>query len=744
MSFTHKNEPTTLEKMQGLKWAILFTGGNSAYVQLTFFGSLFVLFLDTLGFSKTEIGGLLALLPLTGLMALFIGPQMARFGYKRAFLTFFGARTLVSALLLLTPLLITWVTGRGVLYFIVIILLFFSVFRAIGLIGWMPWNTEFVPASVRGKYTGLNNISSNAAAFITVTIASLALGESPTISDFNLMFAIGIGFAVISLAFISRVPGGAPIASSGQTVANLRQILAVFNDRNMTMYLIGRNLVGLAIGPMVSFVPLFMAEKVGLNSGEIVFLQTGTLLGGMLFSYIWGWASDRYGSKPVMLWGTLLTATLPVFWFLMPKFSVFSLSFALGIALFKGIADTSWNIGAATTLYVNIVPIKKRASYMGLHYAMISIFSAISQLFSGYLLDATENINIAFWGIQIDSYFILFVLTVVLLLIAVVFLWRIQVRENVGVGQFATMFMRGNPLLAMSSMIGFHRARDEKRVIQQTERLGKAQSPLNVEELLSALADPRFNVRYEAVISIARHGQNEKLTQGLLDVLQGKDPALASLAAWALGRVADPAAIPALRAMLVTPYRSVKGYCIRALGSMNDQESRERFVQEFDQEEDTGLQLAYASALSKLSALESLPRMLEVLAEKNDMTLRNQFTMALAILLGDDNTVIELLRKYPDDPGTTISQGILVFGNTAYVETLGIKEGVLKIANLFARQNLQEGTRSLLLLIEDHFDNLPVEPSHQKIVRASLGKLSSGQEFRQEYLILLIFILSKE
>ena len=76
------SEPTTVEKLQGLRWANASNAALSVFVQLTFFGSVFVLFLNQLGLSKSQIGFVLSLMPFTGLIALFIAPAVARFGYK--------------------------------------------------------------------------------------------------------------------------------------------------------------------------------------------------------------------------------------------------------------------------------------------------------------------------------------------------------------------------------------------------------------------------------------------------------------------------------------------------------------------------------------------------------------------------------------------------------------------------------------------------------------------------------------
>jgi hypothetical protein len=41
----------------------------------------------------------------------------------------------------------------------------------------------------------------------------------------------------------------------------------------------------LAVGPVYSFLSIFMKEKVGLVPGSIVFLSTGAMIGRLLSSY---------------------------------------------------------------------------------------------------------------------------------------------------------------------------------------------------------------------------------------------------------------------------------------------------------------------------------------------------------------------------------------------------------------------------------------------------------------------------
>ena len=101
------------------------------------------------------------------------------------------------------------------------------------------------------------------------------------------------------------------------------------------------------------------------------------------------------------------------------------------------------------------------------------------------------------------------------------------------------IFLRGNPFVAMSSLVKFNLARDEQATVLRTEQMGQARSRLTVEELLSALHDPRFSVRYEAIIAISRTRSDPRLTEALIKVLTGTEVALSVNAAWALGRTRD-------------------------------------------------------------------------------------------------------------------------------------------------------------------------------------------------------------
>ena len=733
-------EPTNVQKIRGLPWDIAFGAANSVFCQLTFFGSVFVLFLSELGLSKTQIGSLLSLFPFSALIALFVAPVVARFGYKRTFLVSFGARTVITAFLLLTPWILSYFGPQAVLIYIVGTVTVFAACRAVAMTALFPWQQEYIPNTVRGKYSAMNSIFSSLAAFLAVTGAGYAIGESPDLGRFVLLFAVGVLFGLISVWAASSIPGGAPIEETGTERAHRRGMLAAVRDRSFVLYLAGAGLITLASGPLGSFLPLFMQEQVGLSSGNVVLLQTGTLLGGLLSSYLWGWAADRYGSKPVMLSGVYLQVVLPICWLLMPRQSAWSLYAALGVAFLQGLINMGWGIGSGRLLFVSVVPPEKKTEYLALYYAWIGIVAGLGQLIGGRVLDYSAGIKGQFLFLSLDPYSVLFVASLTLPAISSLFFRGVRSDSTVTTREFATKFLRGNPFLALESLIRFHRAKDERATVSMTERLGQTQSPLTVDELVEALADPRFYVRFEAIVSIARREPDDQLIEALIKVLEGNEPALSVIAAWALGRIGDERALQPLREGLDARYRSIQAHCIRSLGTLGDTEIVPLLLERLASETDNGLRIAYASALGQLGASEATDKLLTLLRTSQDKDSQMELALALARIVGDEHHFIQLLRRVHAEAGTTTSQAVTSWKKKIHEHQMdsGDLMAVLDdCAEALAREDMERGVALISCLIR----LLPLEELDETCVMILQDCAERLDEFgtgRIDYVILAL------
>ena len=738
------SEPTNAEKLRRLPWSILANATNAVYVYLTFFGSVFVLFLSELGLTKTEIGTLLSLLPFAGLIALFIASAVARFGYKRTYLTFFAGRKIITIFLLLTPMVLARFGSQAVTRYVVGVVAVFALCRAVSITALYPWVQEYVPSSVRGKYSAIDLVFWSLTSFLAVTLGGYILGSDPSLGDFNILFAVGLFFGIISLAAATFIPGGAPVKKGEMEKTPHQDMAAAVRDKNFVRHGIGVAFTMLAIGPVASFLPLFLRDEVGLPTGAVVWLQAGTLLGGLLASYMWGWAADRYGSKPVMASGAYLLAVLPLLWWLMPRQSLLSLYIALAIAAFQGVAHLGWQIGSGRMLYVGVVPPEKKAGYMALYYAFIGVVGGLGQLYGGRLLDRFAGLSGQILIFPIDAYSVLFAIAAVLPILNALLLRGVHTEDSVGVARFAGFFLRGNPFRAAESLIRYHWARDEQATVSVTERLGQSGSPFTVDELLESLDDPRFYVRFEAIVSIARRGADARLTQALIEVLEEGGPALSVVAAWALGRIGDAEALPALRAGLDAEYRSIRAHCARSLGSMGDPDAVALLLDRLPLEHNEDLRVAFGSALGALGAEEATSDLLQLLYLNQSDDGRLELALALARLIGNEHHFIHLWRGMQSEPGTVASQAMAVARRRIgrVVDDPPLMDAMEDCAETLARGELEHCTapiRSIIAMLplDDAGENIA-----QILTECAVRLNEFGQE-RREYLLLALHAMDE-
>jgi len=736
------SELTNVERMRRLPWLYASTLANTVFCLLTFFGSVFVMFLDALKLDKAQIGFLLSLLPFAGLIAVPIAPTLSRFGCKRIFITFYGARKAITALLLLTP----WVLARygeaAAFWFVAAVVLAFALARAVAETAWTSWFQEVIPNHVRGKVGAVNTIGATVAGIVTLSVAGYVVGRFTDLglSRFIILIAVGVVAGGVSILFYSGIPGGAanPSLSTGRT--EFAMMTDALRDANFRLYLLGLAAVTFGLVPLLSFVPLYMKEQIGLNPGRVVYLDVGYYLGLLASCYLWGWASDRYGSKPVMLSGLCMLLALPVLWFLMPAHSVWSLGVAMAIALLLGMASQAWGTGFSRYLYVTAVPPESRTAYMPIFYAWAGLTAGLAPLLAGWFLDRWADLNFTVAFLRVTPFTPLFAVCVALLAAGIMIMSRVRTHGEVSTPKFLGMFFQGNPLMAMESLVRYRWAGDERQRIHVTQRLGQARNPLSVNELVEALHDPSFNVRYEAITAISKMPPEPVLVDELLMVLGGDEPDLAIAAAWALGRLGDSSAVLPLRETLLSDYPLLRAHSARALAALNDRSSIPFLLDQFREECNDGVCLAYASALGVLRAAEAIDDLLAALERMGREAPRQELALALARIAGSERNYIGLWRGFRTDPGTAAAQALLNLRKSPAADP-ELRRLMEQCVHCFARNDLALGAQGLCQILDGVCQKARRE-SLQKILGQCAACLRRSDQVRPEYLQLALHAIA--
>ncbi len=632
---------TDAEKIRRLPWGVAADALTTVFGYLTIFGNPFILMLGVLGLPKTQIGLLLSLFPFFGVTSLVTAPYVARFGFKRTFLTFWTLRYFVVLLLLLLPYVLQRWGVAGAFYLTAGTLAAFAFCRAVGETAGYPWSQETIPHSVRAKYIAVDTIVASLVGALSLALAGWVIGRQPGLQPFMVLIAVGTAFGFAGVWAVSHLPGGAPLRDAPEATSHAGMMEAL-RDRNFLRYLLAGSTFTLAVGPG-SFLPLYLEQQVGLSKEIVVWLQIAGVAGTVATSYFWGWATDRYGGKPVVLTALPFCVLMPVFWFMLPRHSPWSASlaallFAFGSALWMG-----WALGTNRLLFVKIVPPERKTQYMAVNYAWMGVVGGAAPLLAGWALDQLKDLAGTWGPFVLDQYSLLWAANAILAALTILWVAKIRVTGEIGVGRFTGLFLHGNPLLAAEALIRHSLAMEEKTRLSTTEMMGRAKSPLHIEELIQSLHDPSFNVRHEAIVALAHMSPEERATAALVEVLQGRQPDLAVAAAWALGRLGDRRALESLRAALDGDFPMVRAAAARALGTLHDEEAAPLLLDRLRTMPQAPLRTAYAAALGNLRYREAAGEILRLMREPSDAA--EELALALARLVGGERHFIRLWRS---------------------------------------------------------------------------------------------------
>jgi MFS family permease len=418
------------EKIRRLPWAFAHIAANSIFIQLVFMGPIFVLFLTELGLDKAQIGLLLAFFPLAGIVAPLVAPLVAHIGYKRTFVVLWGTRKLIAAGLLLTPAIASHYGPAATLRFVAADMAAFALCRAVAETGMYPWMREFVADRVRGRFAAMDNILATFFGFLAVGFASYVIGRSTGLSGYMLLIGVGVVFGVLAVVAIAFVPGGASQRGGGSVRPDLRATRATLHDRDFVRFLGGLGFMTLAIVPLNSFLALFARERLGLPQANVIFLQSAMLAGGLLSSYLWGWAADRSGSKPVMVAGVIAAVLLPVLWLATPGYRLWTFPVAMAVAFVTGASQPAWSVGSSRFLFMDVVPAGSTAQYMAAFYAWAGITGATGAILSGRVLQTMQQAIGSAGARGVDAYTVLFLASATMALCGLAVLRGARVEQN--------------------------------------------------------------------------------------------------------------------------------------------------------------------------------------------------------------------------------------------------------------------------------------------------------------------------
>jgi MFS family permease len=417
-------------------------------------GAPMVLTARFVGASESDIG-ILNALPTGLLLMQIIGAGLVeRYGMRPVMVLGWTLRTVAVLPVIATPLLVGRVSpGYLVALGLGLPILVFSLVRGMATTAWLPWLSELLPPTRRGRYFGSEQMVINISAFVTLVACGLFLGSGPEAWRYSVLFACAFVTGISSVLFLRRVPAGQPDPTRrGQphprvrdTLRRMRKLL-VYEPYRRTWRFIG--LQTFAISPMPIFLVLFLRDQAGMAEGVVLKIQAMMTFGVLVSAVLWGRLSDSAGSRPMLRISGVMIIAVGVFW-MFAAAGVFRPGLvAVGLALLVYGVFQSMHGVAVTRMMMGCCPRRAVTAGTALLQVTTAMAAALASIGWGF---AVRGLGGAQPGGPAPAYAIFFLGCVALALAAQTMLTRVPEPRALRTGQVLQV-LYGWPMRALSAL----------------------------------------------------------------------------------------------------------------------------------------------------------------------------------------------------------------------------------------------------------------------------------------------------
>jgi Na+/melibiose symporter-like transporter len=528
---------------------------------------------DVLGLSPQKIALIFSLAPFVSALRLPAIPYIQRFGLVRTLRT---ARALQSCVIL------TFIAVPAAY------IVMFVAFRELGLGAvWQPLMRNITTQDDRGSFFGRMRTWFTVVNLLLSGGIALFVGQQMGEGTFKIILAIAF-LGTLNSIFWARLIPEPKVSQDGRVPGLWRSTKHIwFLLRRSKLFRLPLIIALVITSAQVPIGIVYFREvlNVPVNIlGAQIFCMT---LGQVLSLILWGRVSDTMGFRP-MLTGLLgLTSGLLLILWLVHPFPVEETSLieilntsalSVGALMVFGFVGGVLNAGAGIAVTaVTHYHVSNRDSLANLNLfalfqllfqssLMLALGIYIQQVVKPRMAPADPDSLFYFDWYKLYSAGLVPVLMVLCIPLA---LRLPNVKPWFGVNDFFSA-LRYTP---WRSLMGRRRLldEDEDHRIELARSLGDSRNPLNIEPLAELLQDPSFEVKIEAIRSLARTG-SDFAGDRLVEILKDEERrSLWDHAAWALGELGHVSAVDLLIERLdsESPVRA-RAMAARALGKIGD------------------------------------------------------------------------------------------------------------------------------------------------------------------------------
>jgi len=364
-------------------------------------GAPLLLFLKAHDAPAIVLGAAVAMSPLLQILQPLGARLLHHRGYRATMVRGWTART---ALTLLIVAVIWWSEALGPWWTVALtmaLLSGFCVIRGLTSCAWMPWMSQLVPDSLRGRFLSASQGSMQVTVLLCQAGYALILAKVPGVPGFTLLFIWSALMGWVAAWMLGRIPDR-PVAAEGPPgPVAWRSLLGHQPFRALLAF----NLVAWIAfaGAGVLWVPV-LRDLYGCSDGFIALMPVWAGLAGVAILPLLSQILDRVGSRPVLALALVVVALHFVLWALLAAHVMpLALPAVIAIQVTGGAAFTAWGV-ANTRLAMACVPPQGRSHYFALHGAVAALGYGVFPIVWGGLLDVLAAHGGTSWRITAHAW----------------------------------------------------------------------------------------------------------------------------------------------------------------------------------------------------------------------------------------------------------------------------------------------------------------------------------------------------
>jgi len=348
-------------------------------------GPVLVLFARALDMPPSWVGFLISFMPLSMLLVVTTIPLVTRFGPKRLMSTAWVLRNLTMCSVFLMPCAMSHWGPRAAWYVLLGATLGFCLIRAIGASAWFPWLHEVVPEGQRAAYFSAETAIAQVVAVCVAAIQAVVLHGHPGVPRFLCVYGMGIASGLVSVVWMSRVPGGAAPTGARPERLGLTAYRVALADRSYVAFALTAALCLFCISWYTASVVLYMRDAVGMASRTIMILMATGGTGTLLTIHFWGRFAKHSGSGRAMF-KTLIAHSIAALSFVLMNPGSPRILWALAPALVCATVFAAAFRLAANRAMLNYVHASHRPAYTNLWIGGTSAALSLAPILAGLVI----------------------------------------------------------------------------------------------------------------------------------------------------------------------------------------------------------------------------------------------------------------------------------------------------------------------------------------------------------------------